>query len=71
MGWPEGENKQVVIRPLSTNSPQKVGSIENVELLGYGKVEFKRDEDGLKVTLPNQKPCEHACTLKISGSGLV
>jgi alpha-L-fucosidase len=65
MGWPEGQ--QVVIKPLSTNSEQKVGRIDNVELLGHGKVPFTRDEDGLKVTLPAQKPCDHTYTLKISG----
>jgi alpha-L-fucosidase len=65
MGWPEGQ--QVVIKPLSTNSEQKVGRIDNVELLGHGKVQFTRDEDGLKVTLPAQKPCDHTYTLKISG----
>ena len=71
MGWPEGENRQVVIRPLATNSPQNVGAIENVELLGYGKVESKRDEEGLKISLPAQKPGEHAFTFRISGKGLV
>jgi alpha-L-fucosidase len=69
MGWPEGS--QVVIKPLATNSEQKIGSIENIELLGYGKVNFTRDEEGLKVALPAQKPCEHAYTLKISGKDLV
>jgi alpha-L-fucosidase len=69
MGWPSAQ-QQVAIRPLSTNSEQKIGNIENVELLGAGKVEFTRDEEGLKITLPQQKPCEHAYTLKISGSNL-
>ncbi len=69
MGWPQGQH--VVVRSLSITSEHKVGSIENVELLGYGKVQFTRDEEGLKVTLPSSKPCEHAYTLKISGKDLV
>jgi alpha-L-fucosidase len=69
MGWPAAP--QIVIKPLATNSEQKTGNIENVELLGYGKVDFKRHSEGLKVILPAQKPCEHAFTLKINGSNLV
>jgi alpha-L-fucosidase len=71
MGWPEGESRQVVIRPLAINSPQNIGAVENVELLGYGKVESKCDEEGLKISLPAQKPGEHAFAFKISGRGLV
>ncbi len=71
MGWPEGGSNEVVIRPLGNNSEQKIGAIENVELLGAGKVDFKRTDDGLQVSLPSQKPGEHAYALKISGSSLV
>ena len=70
MGWPEG-GQQFVIKPLSTTSEQKVGAIENVELLGHGKVAFTRDTEGLKVTLPASKPGEHAFTLKLTGQNLV
>ena len=69
MGWPA--IPQIVIKPLATNSAQKTGSIEKVELLGAGKVAFTRDEEGLKVTLPLQKPGEHAFCLKITGVNLV
>jgi len=65
MGWPDGQ--PLVIRSLAGAA----GNIEGVELLGYGKVDFTRDEGGLRVGLPGQKPCEHACVLKISGKGLV
>jgi alpha-L-fucosidase len=70
MGWPETAT-EIVIRALGNNSEQKIGSVENIELLGHGKVDFKRDDDSLKITLPSQKPGEHAYTLKISGSSLV
>jgi hypothetical protein len=37
-----------------------------VELLGYqGKVEWRQDEQGLTVVMPEQKPCDYAITLKI------
>ncbi|MGC4235806.1 MAG: alpha-L-fucosidase [Niabella sp.] len=69
MGWPAHE-EEIIIRPLSTVSEQKVGIIENVELLGMGKLPFKRDEEGLKIDLPAQKPCEYAYALKISGKDI-
>ncbi len=69
MGWPEG--KQVVIKPLGNTSAQKTGAIESVSLLGAGKLDFTRDEEGLKINFPNRKPCEHAFCLKIEGSNLV
>ncbi len=70
MGWPD-EEKQVSVQALKNNSDQKIGSIENVELLGYGKVDFKREDDALKITLPDHKPGEHAFVFKISGRDLV
>lgn len=69
MGWPQ--NAEIVIKPLSTVSEQKTGRVEKVELLGYGKVSFTRDETGLKIKLPTDRPCEHAFTLKIFGKDLV
>ncbi|MBC7874521.1 MAG: alpha-L-fucosidase [Ferruginibacter sp.] len=71
MGWPEGEDKKVIVKPLAANSTHKIGSVENVELLGHGKVNFTRDEKGLKIALPKQKPCDHAFALKIDGTDLI
>ncbi len=71
MGWPEDEQKSVMIRALGTKSQQTIGSIENVELLGRGRVDFKRAEDGLQISLPAEKPGDHAYVLKLSGKGLV
>jgi alpha-L-fucosidase len=65
MGWPDGGS--VKIRALGSGS----GNVEGVELLGYGKVEFNQDGEGLVVRLPGQKPCEHAYALKVLGRGLV
>jgi alpha-L-fucosidase len=44
------------------------GKIRSVTMLGHnGKLKFKQDTDGLKVTLPADKPCDNAWTLKITG----
>ncbi|GAC1705994.1 MAG: alpha-L-fucosidase [Flavisolibacter sp.] len=70
MGWPDSH--QIIVRSLALfPGGIETDKIENVALLGYGKVEFMRDKEGLKVKLPLQKPGEHAYTLKISGQGLV
>jgi alpha-L-fucosidase len=69
MGWPDEE---AVIAPLAANGPLTTGRINNVELLGFpGKVQWTRDETGLKAKLPAEKPCDHAFALRITGDGLV
>jgi alpha-L-fucosidase len=69
MGWPE---KQAVIVPLGSASPHLRGQIEQVELLGFpGKLKWAREEAGLKIELPEKKPCEHAVAFRLSGAGLV
>ena len=69
MGWPE---KEVNVPSLGTSRRLFDGKIQNVELLGFGgKVQWTRSAEGLKVQLPSEKPCNYACALKISGSGLV
>jgi len=63
MGWPD---KKAFIGPLATTSTFSPPNIQNVELLGYqGKVEWRQDEQGLTVVMPEQKPCDYAITLKI------
>jgi alpha-L-fucosidase len=60
MGWP---GAQAAV-PSLTNVAAK---IVNVELLGHkGKLKWTQDDTGLKVELPEQKPSEHAVTLKIA-----
>ena len=69
MGWPE---KQAVIPELSAQSPHAPGKIEEVTLLGYaGKLHWSRDDAGLNIALPDNKPCDHAIAFRISGAGLV
>jgi alpha-L-fucosidase len=42
-----------------------------VELLGHkGKLKFTQSASGLVVSLPAQKPCDFAWSLKITGTDL-
>ena len=65
MGWP---GKQAVIPSLASSEANGVGRIQNVELLGIGKVPFLQDKTALKVQLPEQSPSEHAITFKVHGA---
>lgn len=64
MGWPD-DGKQIVIRQLGSAGDSRAASIGKVELLGHGKVEFQRNENGLTIQLPALRPCEHAFGFKI------
>jgi len=65
LGWPSGK---LVIKSMGTTSPLVVGDVSDVRLLGHdGNLEWTRGEDGLAITLPAAKPCEHAYALKITG----
>ena len=67
MGWPEG-GKEIAIAPLAANGKNVTGKIKNVALLGApGNLSWTQDEAGLKVQLPEQKPCNYACALKVEG----
>ena len=61
----------VVIRTLGSNEKGIVGDITSIHLLGSDeKIEFARKPEGLVVTLPAKKPCDHAWCLKIEGLDL-
>ena len=80
MSWPDGEG---VITSLSTKNiasgppsgfrggatptyPQ--GKIKTVEMLGHdGPIDFKQDGSGLRITMPDSKPCDFAYAVKITG----
>lgn len=58
MGWP---GKEALVPALARTS------VQNVKLLGHSeKLTWTRDEAGLKVQLPTEKPSDHAITLKIT-----
>jgi alpha-L-fucosidase len=64
LAWPEGE---ATILSLGTNLRLYNGEIGDVQLLGASEpVQWSRDEGGLKVKFPSQKPCDYAYVLKIS-----
>jgi alpha-L-fucosidase len=66
MGWPE---KETLIRPLAPGGDLRVGRIQRAGLLGFdGNLDWSQDDSGLRVTMPPQKPCDHAVVLKISGA---
>ena len=64
LGWPENGN--LTIQSLSSTSTYYSDQIQSVELLGGGKIDFKRDSTGLHLTFPKQKPCEIAWSVKIT-----
>ena len=55
MGWPQ-ENS-ATIKSFANGSPHTAGrKVHSVRLLGYGKVPFTVDDDGLHVALPADRP---------------
>jgi alpha-L-fucosidase len=66
MGWPDYE---AVIKPLALDTALRVGKIQNVELLGFdGKLEWKQDQNGLRILTPPKKPSDYAVTFKVTGA---
>jgi alpha-L-fucosidase len=65
IGWP---NKPLSIHALAKGSPLVAGEVADVRLLGHdGKLTFSRTEEGLSITVPDKKPCDHAVCFKITG----
>lgn len=52
LGWPE--SKQITIRSLASSSRLYPEEIRQIDLLGYGKVDFTRTDKGLVITLPDK-----------------
>ena len=64
MGWP---GKQASIPSLAQGGENSVARIRQVELLGHqGKLQWTQDAKTLKVEMPEEKPSDHAVTLKIA-----
>ena len=65
LGWPKDE--KLLIRSLAADA----GKVTSVNLLGHtGALAWMQGGQGLEITLPKAKPCEHACVLKILGDAL-
>ncbi len=68
-GWPD--SGKLTVGTLAANAPGIVGKVKTVSLLGSpDKLAWTQTADGLIVTLPTQKPCDHAYALKITGLNL-
>jgi alpha-L-fucosidase len=69
MDWPE--DGKYVVTTLATNAPGLVGKVKRVGLLGSSeKLAWTQTAAGLEVTLPAERPCDHAFALKIEGLDL-
>ncbi len=69
LGWPD--DGILTVRTLAAAAPGLVGKIKTVSLLGSPqKLAWTQTAAGLVVTLPAQKPCDHAYALKITGLDL-
>ena len=63
MGWPE---ESAVFPELASG---RAGTIRDVALLGYkGKLAWKQEPAGLRVTVPAEKPSEHAIVFRVEGA---
>jgi alpha-L-fucosidase len=66
LAWPE--DGALTIISLAEGSELYPGAIEEVRLLGHdAPLAWRREAGGLAVTLPSEKPCDHAFVLKITG----
>ncbi|HEY3321455.1 MAG TPA: alpha-L-fucosidase [Planctomycetota bacterium] len=64
LAWPE---KELLIRWLSATEELWFGKIKRVEMLGVkNPLKFSRTMKGLRVQMPQTKPCDHAYALKIT-----
>jgi alpha-L-fucosidase len=61
------KDNQVIIKSLANNLAYHPGAIRSVQILGDpAPLNFTRDESGLHVTLPDQKPSDIAFAVKIN-----
>jgi len=64
LGWP-GES--AVIKSLGSGSPVNAEQIMSIGMLGSPEaLSWSQREDGLYITTPSQRPCDHAYTFKIT-----
>ncbi len=67
LAWPN--SGRVTIRSLGSGSGLFMREVAKVELLGHrGALEWTRDEQGLTVQFPTEKPGDHAFSLKITST---
>ncbi len=64
LAWPE--NNEIKVKSLASDSELHKKRIRRVELVGYGKVPFRRTAEGLIVSLPDDAPRSFAPVLRIA-----
>ena len=61
---------QIVVRSFGTKLGLLAEEIEGVSLLGHGgELSWVREDDGLRVSLPSERPSAHALSLRIDLKG--
>jgi alpha-L-fucosidase len=69
LGWPA--NGELVVKSLADGAAGAPGTIRAVRLLGNpGDLRWTRDGTGLRVSLPDRRPGDHAYALEITGLSL-
>ena len=64
LGWP---GKSVTIKTLGSGSPIKAEQIQQIQMLGSREtLSWSQAGDGLHITTPAQKPCDHAYAFKLT-----
>ena len=64
LGWP---GKEIQVESLGSGGLLDFGEIRSVRMLGIEKpLTFSRDQNGLAVQMPDEKPCDHAYALKVT-----
>ncbi len=67
LAWPREPLEPLTIQSLGTNLRLYTGEVGDVQLLGApGALSWTRDETGLRVQFPAQKPCDYVYVLKIT-----
>ncbi len=68
LDWPEDGN--ITVKSLNEEVEISTKGIKSVSLVGSDqKLDWSRDAEGLKVAMPDEKPCDHAYVLKIELKG--
>ncbi len=62
LGWPD--KPETLIHSIKGHVPGE-RPVESVELIGAGKLQFKQQNDGLHIQLPEQNPGKYAYVYKI------
>lgn len=64
LGWPE--SGKLTVKTMAEGCPHHPAAFASIEMLGSDeKIEMMRDAAGLTITMPKEKPCDHAFVFKL------